>query len=299
MQKIIDFIKNNKALTVVSVVLLYILFSEGYVFPKNLKTLDIAGVPAYRSSGFMLESSMEMGGADQYSPTMPMNNNVPTGSMMTRDVNTSVVVEEVENFIDNIEAKVISYNGWIVNKSLTRPELGDYGDIEIRINNEDVNDFEAFLENEVNEVISVREYGYDVSEQYEDVEKRLNALQTALAKYNEVLNVTTNPGEIADITNRILNTQSQVDNLIGRKNALEKRASTSKYYIAASTDEINLPYAPNEKFRPEVIFKEASRALISDFYSIGTASIWLIVYSVIIVPVGGIGYWVYKKRTKK
>jgi len=55
--------------------------------------------------------------------------------------------------------------------------------------------------------------------------------------------------------------------------------------VYLSTDEYTLPYAPSEPWRPDVIFKTAVRSLIGNLRGIASTAIWLVVYSVIWVPV--------------
>lgn len=94
----------------------------------------------------------------------------------------------------------------------------------------------------------------------------------------------TQVSDITNITQQILNYQNQIDSLKGQQEALEKNAQLAKLTIYLSTDEIALPYAPSETFRPKVIFKLAVRSLISSLRKLATIAIWLFVYSVIWVP---------------
>ena len=55
--------------------------------------------------------------------------------------------------------------------------------------------------------------------------------------------------------------QSQIDSYKGQQDALKKNAQLAKLTIYLSTDEIALPYAPSETFRPQIIFKLAVRGI--------------------------------------
>jgi len=88
-----------------------------------------------------------------------------------------------------------------------------------------------------------------------------------------------------NIQREIINTQSQIDSYKGQQNYLDKSSQMSKITVYLSTDEFSLPYAPSESFRPEVIFKQAVRTLVTLIRKIATLIIWTLVYSVIWVPV--------------
>ncbi len=66
--------------------------------------------------------------------------------------------------------------------------------------------------------------------------------------------------------------------------SLEQNAKLAKLTIYLSTDEIALPYAPSETFRPTVVFKLAVRSLVGSLRDIATLAIWVVVYSVIWIP---------------
>ena len=93
--------------------------------------------------------------------------------------------------------------------------------------------------------------------------------------------------EITDITNltrEIISMQNQIDSLKGQQDALTKKAQMAKLTIYLSTDEIALPYAPSETFRPNVIFKLAVRSLVGFLRGLAKMTIWLGVYSVVWIP---------------
>ena len=59
----------------------------------------------------------------------------------------------------------------------------------------------------------------------------------------------------------------------------------SKITLYLSTDELSLPYTPDTKFRPNVVFKLAVRSLLDTLRAIAEALIWVGVYSAIWLPV--------------
>ncbi len=59
----------------------------------------------------------------------------------------------------------------------------------------------------------------------------------------------------------------------------------AKVTIYLSTDEMALPYAPSNAWRPAVIFKLAVRSLIGSLRSLASVLIWIVVYSVIWLPI--------------
>jgi hypothetical protein len=79
---------------------------------------------------------------------------------------------------------------------------------------------------------------------------------------------------------------------------LEKSASLSLISVSLSTDELSLPYTPDQTWRPQVIFKQSVRSLISSFRTIGNFAIKAFVFTPIWLPLL-IGVIIYKRRKKK
>lgn len=79
--------------------------------------------------------------------------------------------------------------------------------------------------------------------------------------------------------------QYQIDALIGQKEAIEKNVELTKITLYLSTDELSLPYTPDDKFRPNVVFKLAVRSLVKSLIGVGKGLIWIGVYGVIWLPI--------------
>jgi len=93
--------------------------------------------------------------------------------------------------------------------------------------------------------------------------------------------------------------QDQMDALKGQSKYLEENASMAKITVYLSTDELSLPYAPLDSWRPEQIIKEALRSIISTFRSIIGLLIWVGVYGILWVPALIIFLVIKTRFTKK
>jgi hypothetical protein len=98
------------------------------------------------------------------------------------------------------------------------------------------------------------------------------------------------------VQTQLMNIQSQIDSVKGQQKYLEQSAKLTKVTIYLATDEISLPYAPTNVWRPVVIFKTAVRSLIGTFQSIGSLTIWLVAYLPIIVPVVAVVYLIKRRQ---
>jgi hypothetical protein len=142
--------------------------------------------------------------------------------------------------------------------------------------------------------------GTDVTEEFIDIEARIATLEKTKAKFEEILEKAEKVDEILRVQREIINMQTQIDALKGRRDALEKNAELSKITVYLSTDELALPYTPDKTFRPGVVFKLSIRSLLNTLRIIGSAAIWVGVYSVVWLPALIIIYvyrrWIRRKQ---
>ena len=148
-------------------------------------------------------------------------------------------------------------------------------------------------------VVSENLSGQDVTDEFVDNEARLAILEKTKAKFEEILDNAINVQDILTVQREIINLQSQIDAVKGQQNYLEKSAQMAKLTIYLSTDELALPYAPSETWRPAVIFKQAVRSLLGSARKLGTLVIWLAVYSIIWLPILLLIYFLKKRSILK
>lgn len=141
--------------------------------------------------------------------------------------------------------------------------------------------------------------GQDVSDQYVDIQKRIIILEKTLSQFEDLRDKSQEISDLTSLTREILNIQSQIDSYKGQQESLEKNAEFTKITAYLSTDEIALPYQPDDNFRPNVIFKLAVRSLMGSFREVLSGLIWLGVYGVLWIPVLLFGVILYRRKQKQ
>ncbi|MEK7165760.1 MAG: DUF4349 domain-containing protein [Patescibacteria group bacterium] len=215
--------------------------------------------------------------------------------LVIQNSDVSLLVKDVVDTRNKIVAYAQGNGGYMVNSNTSNPQDAPTGQVTIRIDSSKMQAALDYFHTLSVKVVSENLSGYDVTDEYIDVEKRIAILEVTKAKFNEIL---TRAGEISDITNlnqQIINIQSQIDSYKGQQDALSANAKLSRITIYLSTDEIALPYAPSETFRPGVIFKLAFRSLVSHLRQAATLVIWAGVYGIVWIPLLLIVYLVYRK----
>ncbi len=249
----------------------------------------------------------DYGGVDNLSLASPsfsgLNNSrntvAPSESsdrIIIQDTGLSLQVKEVSKTIGEIEEITKNLGGFLINSNLSRPEGAASGNISVRIPEEKRKEAMNAFKNIAVKVVSESVSGRDVTDQYVDLEARLEVLYKTKIKYEEILQSADKVADLMSVQQQLTSLQSQIDNLKGQQKYFEQSAKLSKITIYLSTDELALPYAPTNEWRPAVIFKEAVRSLLGTIRSIGSLIIWVAVYVPILIPILLIIRYIKKKR---
>lgn len=282
---------------------LIILIAIALLWVKN-SFLGTSSVQPSRSSdfsslngqtGIMSASNMsapKMAGI--YNPAPPSDS---TNRLVIQDTSLSLQVSDVSNTLKKIEDTTKSLGGFLVNSNLSKPESAASGNITIRVPEDKRTEAMAAYKNYAVKVVSESVFGTDVTDQYVDLESKLAVLNTTKQKFEEILAKATTVNDLITVNQQLINLQSQIDAVKGQQKYYEQSAKLTKIIIYLSTDDLALPYAPTNEWRPAVVFKQAVRSLVSTTRDLGSLAIWLVVYSPIIIPVVGIIWFVRRRRS--
>ena len=276
----VSWIKQNKLASLVILVLLLFLLKDyftGRVIPLRNSSVG---------------QSMPVPPSDQYTPVETEKR------LVVQESNLSMVVSNVREASDQITAEAKRAGGYMVSTSLTSPEEAPFATVVIRLPASKLKNSLDFFRSQAIRVTSENILGTDVTDQYVDLQARLDTLNKTKGKFEEILNKAAAVQDILQVQQQLVFIQEQIDALKGQQQYLEQTAKLAKMTVYLSTDEFSLPYAPSERFRPEVIFKEAVRSLVSGLRDLAGGLIWVAVYSVVWIPAGLIVYLVWKKFFK-
>ncbi|TSC86036.1 MAG: hypothetical protein G01um101416_744 [Microgenomates group bacterium Gr01-1014_16] len=274
-----NWIKSHK----LSVFLLLVIV---LLFGKSL-TSSLFGISTLKMSAPLYNDSVSYEGLSRSILPIPGSTNpeVPLSQRkVTVQTDLSLLVKNVRETSKSIKTQAESVGGFMVNSSADYPEGGATGYISVRVPTAKLDAFLETLRTLAVRVVSENISGTDVTDQYTDIESRLTTLTHTKATFEEILRQAKNVDEILRVQQSIFQVQDQIDSLKGQKNYLEDTTATSLVSVNLATDELSLPYAPAQPWRPSVIFKTAVRSLLTTLRGLGTAAIWIGVYSVFWLP---------------
>jgi len=289
---VVNWLKKNKLATILILIIAYLILKNNFPSPFVFKE------PKY----YPQQEKLSIGGAGQTNdfPIETVSQSVPNPQkqLIIKESYLSLVVKDVEKARKKIIEDTQKLGGFMVQSNLDNPQEAPTATIIIRIPEKKLNRaLNTFKELAV-KVVSENLSGTDVTEEYTDIEARLNTLYKTKEKLEEMMEKTTKVPEILEVQRELINLQQQIDALVGQKKYFEKSTQLSKITIYLSTDELSLPYNPTDDWRPKVVFKQAVRSLILTLRKIANVIIWIFVYLPIIIPIVIIYYFWKNKRSK-
>lgn len=216
--------------------------------------------------------------------------------LVIQDTGLSLLVEDVPSTVESIKQKAEELGGFLVNSQVNKPEEAASGHITVRVPSDRRDEALASFKNQAIRVVSENVTGRDVTDQYVDLEARLEVLNQTKTKFEAILEQADEVNELLQVQRELTNLQAQIDSVRGQQQYLEQSAQLTAIDIYLSTDELALPYAPDEVWRPQVVFKLAVRSLISSLRAVGDGLIWLGVYAPIWLPVLLLAWWWSRRR---
>ena len=281
MTKILDWAKRNWLSLVLFLVIVY-LFTRNNANPfyGGVSSLNYDSGISGGSLGAVPMMVKSIGTTPIYQQAAPVPG---TQRMTVQDTSLAMQVNDVSSVLAGIENLAVGAGGYMVDRNMNKPEGAATGNITIRVPTEKRETTLIAIKALGIKTVSENVTGYDVTDQYVDLQGRIDNLNKTKAKMQTLMDQATRVVDLADIQMQINNIQEQIDNYIGQQKYLEQTAKLTRITVSLSTDELALPYAPDTAWRPGVVFKTAVRSMIGALRSIANTIIWVIVYLPVIV----------------
>src|SRR3989338_9353612 len=290
MSRLFSWIKSHKFAVLLILIIVWLLARRSPIVP-----------PRYETDTFESRDTTLMGKSlsmPQFGSDAPPTTNV-SERMVVRNSHLSLKVKNVPETARQIVSFVESKGGYMVDSSISNPEEAAVGSITIRVPEDSFDQTLEYFRSLAMKVVSENLTGTDVTDQYLDIEESLAILERNKARFEEIMEQAVEIDDILRVQQEIFNLQNQIDSLKGQQQYLEQTSKLSLVTLYLATDELSLPYAPEQPWRPQVIFQKAVRSLLTNLQDIGSLFIWLGVYSIILVPLGLILWFVYRIYTRR
>ena len=218
--------------------------------------------------------------------------------MIIRTANISLVVEDVVNAREEIAQLASSLGGYVVSSRLSGRDEDRRGDISIRVPDEKLELALSELKTMAVRISSEHIYSQDITEEYIDLEARLKNAQATEAQYLALLDKAQDVEDILRIYESLSRIRSEIEQLKGRMQYLERASNMSLVDISLEA-EVSAKPLVRVGWNFLEILKSAVRGITIFGQVIATITIWLVIFIPVWGIIGGITYWLIRRRRKR
>jgi len=217
--------------------------------------------------------------------------------MIVRTGDMSLVVEDVVETRDEIAQLAVRLDGYVVSSRISGEEQDRMGWISIRVPDDKFDQALAELRDLAVRVISESTDSRDVTEEYVDLQSRLNNAEATESQYLALLEKAEDVDDILLIYESLSRVRSEIEQIKGRMQYLERTSSMSLISVylkpaATATPLVRVGWNALE------ILKSAGRGIGIFGQWLAGAAIWLIIFSPIWGTILGVVYW-RRRRSKR
>ncbi len=171
---------------------------------------------------------------DMVSTTRP-ETTASNGAEFERKVITtsdiSLKVANVSSTMDTITGITLSSGGFVSRSSINAYDFGERGYMTIRIPQGDFEPVMSELKT-LGKVTSLETSGQDVTEEYVDLDARVNILKNQETRLLEILNMTTTVEEVLDVERELGRVRGEIESITGRLKYLDNMVSLATIDIS-------------------------------------------------------------------
>lgn len=150
------------------------------------------------------------------------------------------------------------------------------------------------------ELANFSEQTEDVSTTYVDVEARLSNLRAEQDRLQRLLGETQTLGEILEVEARLSQVEGEIESYQAQKNLLDNQISY--YTVTVSLEPLSAPTmveTPKDSWSIGQVFQDAFSAVLSLGREIVTLLVWLLAFSLYLVPVLAVVWFVFRWRRRR
>ncbi len=198
--------------------------------------------------------------------------------------NISIAVDDIDGTVENVDTILAKYKG----ETLGMQDSGKGKErsvaLTLRIKEADFDSFYQELKNLDGEYEYSTISSNDVTETVLDMEARLKNLKSVETQYLSILKKATTVSDTLAVQRELTTVRSEIEYLESSLDNMERQTDYSTVYLTITQSSTGSSLT-DEEWRPSGILKDASRALVDFAKFLGTAIIWILVFSPVVAAV--------------
>lgn len=228
-------------------------------------------------------------------PTNPLQQATPVQKKIIKDGRMGIRVDELESTKQQVDSLLILYKGYYAKETLQNATYESTFELKIRVPNQNYEMLIASIESGKGKILYKEIDARDVTEQFVDIETRLNNKRSYLLRYQEILKQAKSIKEILEIEEHIRALEEEIESAEGRLRYLNNQVAYSTLDLTISKEN-DYKFAPD---RRDNFFERLKEALSTGWHGF----IDFIIFVLSIWPfwfiVAGIIFLIVKWRKRK
>lgn len=310
LHRLLIWIREHKLATLLMVALAFVVFKDRFSMPimfDRLSTLSsgysVGSEPTFQTPYTEAKKYAETGSFEAPVPLPPTGSGdmgyTVTSRMVSKEAYLSMVVKDVQEASNAMIRLAEQAGGYMVTSNLNNPDGNGSANLTVRVLSSQLREtIDAYRKIGI-KVVSESITGADVTNAYQDIAEQLRVLSDTKAKFEAMLKTSTDVQDSLSVLREVQQLQRQIDGLKGQEKYLEASARYSLISVTISKDEYELPYAPEESWSAQLVFKNAVRELIRTLRTVAEKVIWAGVFGIIWLPIVLIAYVIYQRFLRK
>jgi hypothetical protein len=226
-------------------------------------------------------------------PTSPTVVKVALTRKLIRDAWLTLLVQDVPKVAQQVRQVAEEFNGYVAESSQTRRPDGSWSAIlTLRVPSENYHKALSRLQ-QLGQVDDLREQVQDVTEEFVDLEARLRNLKRSEQHLLELLKRTGKVGELLQVERELSLRRLEIERLEGRLRYLSHQVDFST--IRVTLNEFRPRPVPGTAFSVPKVFADAFRAVVLILRGALVVAVWVLVFSIIWLPLSLIAWWTVRK----
>lgn len=211
--------------------------------------------------------------------------------LIIRNGSIVLVVKDVAARMEEVGAIARNAGGLVQSSSSRHQDDALYATVVIKVPAESFDDVVARLSDLAVKVDSENTSTQDVTEEYVDLNARVKVLEATEQQLLTFLERTQNVDESLKVYRELTNVRSQIEQIKGRMNYLQKSAAMSTITVQLRPEEKEKPIVEEEGWNPGRVARTALRSLVQALQGLLNLIIWVILFfGPVIVVVGVLAF---------
>jgi len=216
--------------------------------------------------------------------------------MIVRNGEVSLVVEDVVDARDEVAQLAINFNGYVVSSRISGEEQDMRGQISIRVPDDKFEQVLAELRELAVRIKSESTSSRDITEEYTDLKSRLKNAEATESQYLALLEEA-EVEETIRIYELLHQVRREIEQIKGRMQYLERTSSMSLIEVRLEPEATAKPLVRAGWSALEAL-KSAVRGIVIFGQWLGTAAIWLVIFTPVWGAIIGIIYWRHRRKKR-